>query len=324
MGRNERLRHSQALCDGGRAQAAGSTEGHQRQLSRVVPTFHGHHAQGPTDAGARDVEDALGRIARANAEAASQGFEGACNGIEVELQATVEKGAGVEMAQEHVRVRQGQPVAAAVGDRAGVGTRAGGADVQHAARVHFDEGSAAAPDRVKVHRGDLDRVSADVHGLGRSSPESRGALGVVEGDVGAGPAHVQRDERAQAGFEGRGGGAHDAAGGTRDQHAHGLLRGAGCGHGAAAGLQHVQGRRREALPEPAEVVPHQGRQRRVDDRGRGPLELAMFAHDVGGARDRQAQRSQRLHRGRSPRWRRRWRRCACAAGRARARCSRRR
>ena len=100
----------------------------------------------------------------------------------------------IEIAADEVGVGDGRPrAAAAVAGRARIGAGALRPDVEEAAAVDPGDRAAAGGDRRHVERGHVDLAARD-HAFGRL--QRRAAFD--EGDVGAGAAHVERDEPALA------------------------------------------------------------------------------------------------------------------------------
>ena len=113
-------------------------------------------------------------------------------GCDIELLFAAEEIIRVEIAADEVGVGDGRArAAAAVAGRAGIGAGALRADIEEAAAVDPGDRAAARRDRGHVERRHVDLAARD-HAFGRFQRHAA----FDEGDVGAGAAHVERDEAA--------------------------------------------------------------------------------------------------------------------------------
>ena len=120
------------------------------------------------------------------------------------------------------------------------------------------------------------------------------ARGVVERDVGAGAAHVERRDRGVARRRRRPCRSDDATRGSGEQDPHGLARSARCGEAAARTRENVESRPAERLAETVEVALDHRDEGRVAEGRREALGLAILGDEVRGRGRGHPPRAQRL------------------------------
>ena len=172
----------------------GATEQDQRETARVDAAAHGDE---PDRFGHRLVaygQDALRRSRNIATHAAGQRPQGGARPLRVERDAAGEI-AGVEQAEDKARIGHGRHgAAAAVAGWSRLGLGAFGSDLQGAGLVEPGDAAAARPDRVHIDHLDAQRKAADAALAGRH----RRAV-ADHADIGAGAAHIERDQVAEPG-----------------------------------------------------------------------------------------------------------------------------
>ena len=181
----------------------------------------------------------------------------------------------------------GSRAAAAVAGRAGIGARALRADIEEAAAVDPGDRAAAGRDRGHVERRHVDLAARD-HALGRFQRHAA----LDEGDVGAGAAHVERDEAGACVSAREIGARLRAGGGSGEQRVHGAAAGDGGGerHHAAVRLHQeallrIDAGSVEAGVEMVDVTHHHRLEIGVEQRRRHPRPFADARQHLARQRD---------------------------------------
>jgi len=290
MGRHDDGADGEVFGHSCRMQRARAAIGHQHIVARVAPAFGGDPLDGAHDAHLSEADHAVGDLLDHEAKPGGQRLQRPAGRLRVHRHAPAEKSVRPERAAHQMGVRHCRPVAAApVAGRPR--RRAGGvrADAQQAAVIDPGDGAAAGPDRHDVDHRRLHRQAVDAGHGGKLGP----AVG-DQRDIGAGAAHVERDQVAEACAGHAAHRADRARRGAGEQRGDGVqLHGLGR-HPPAIGL-HDREPPGEAPPgqrggEPADISRHDrlhiGRERG----GRGALIFPEFPRDVARAGDRQRRR----------------------------------
>ena len=265
-------------------QRSGATEGDHREVARVDAALDRYHAHGLGHLGVRDSRDARGRFLERQPELVAEPADRALRRLAVELHVARERRAGIEIAEQQVRVGDRRLLAAAaVAGRTGVGPGGMWAHAQGPAGVAPGDAAAAGAHRVDVDHRQRERAAADLAAAAHLDA-------AVERDrhVAGRASHVEPDDVARAGQLGHRRGADGAAGRAR-QHGPGAVAG---GRGRvcdAAAREHDLGHGEPLvagpLGEPLEVAAQQGGEGGVDDRGGAALVLAEHAGGLVGGGD---------------------------------------
>ncbi len=229
--------------------------------------------------------NALGRGEPADAERRGDPVHRRRGGRAVEPPPAAEKALGVEIAQHQIGVGDRRLGAAiAVAGRAGGSTGAQRADMQDAGLIDSGDRAAAGADAGDVEAVERDRVAGDLAPARQGRP-----AGDNQRDVGAGPAHVERDQIARIDQPRRMDAAGHTAGRPGEHRARRQPASFGDWRHAAMRLDD-QGRplipgRGEPLFEPPQIAGHGRPDIGVHDRGRDPLEFLDLRQYLRGERD---------------------------------------
>jgi len=205
--RDDGARHAQAFGQAAGEQAAGSSEGHQRKASGVHPSFHAHASQGANHGGGGDVHDPQRAPFRAEAGSSTHPAYRLAGQARIEPQVGGEGMFRIQPAQDQGRIGDGglrtpQPVACRTRHRPGaLGTYA-----QRPAGVHPRNAAAAGAHRLDEHVRQSHRDAS--HLTGRLH---QGLAAQHQAGVGAGAAHVEREQIGPAHFEAQSPGSFDSA-----------------------------------------------------------------------------------------------------------------
>ena len=138
-----------------------AAEGGHREVAHVQPALDGHLAQGVGLVPGRDLEDAGGGALEVEAEPLRQVAQPGAGRLDVERDLAAEQVRG-DPAEHQVGVGHRRLGAApAVAERARVGARRAGADLERALGRHPGDRAAAGADGDDVDHRDLARVAAD-------------------------------------------------------------------------------------------------------------------------------------------------------------------
>ena len=272
--------------------AAGAEE---RVVARVAPALGDVHARGGGHVLVDDVVDAPGDLDRVEPQRAGEPLDRLPRRREIHLDLAAGEVAGVEVAEEEIRVGHGRlRPAEAVGGGTGLGARAPRPDLEEPDLVHGGDAAAARADLDQLDRRDPDGQAAAFHEAllaRRLEAVGRQRLALVhERELGGGAAHVEREQlpAAVGAAEERAG--ERAGSGAGLEHLHGRPLGFG-DVGQAAAREHEEKRGRDA--EPIEPLRHQREVAlgerldvRVGDGRRGALVLADLGRDLVGGRHR--------------------------------------
>ncbi len=263
---------------------AGAAERDQRQRARVDPALHRDHAQRAHHLDLGHGHDPDGRLDQVEGQLAAQPGDRPLGQLAAQGHAAAEHRAVAQVAEGQVGVGHGRLVAALpVGRRSRCGARRARPDAQRAAGVGPGHRAAARAHGVDVDRRVLDRDARDDRRgrrLGLAAEHHR--------DVGAGAAHVEREEVGVAAGGGHEAGSDHAAGRAREDAGRRAARGGVDVEHAARGLHHQRRRQAgglEPAAEPAKVRAQRGREVGVGHRGREALVLAELARDLARERD---------------------------------------
>ena len=214
---------------------------HHGEAAGVQATLGGHGLHGMRHLRHRDAQDAVGRLGRIEPQRRRDALGHlALAAREVELEFAAQEVVGIEPAEHQIGVGHRRLLAAAaIGHRAGDGTRALRADPQRVAGLDAGDGAAAGADLVDVHHRNLDRqralVAADQRRAGRERPAFADHAG-----LGGGAAHVEGDGVAHAELRADRLRTDHAGRRAGFQHAHAADAGMLDGEQAAGGLHHVE------------------------------------------------------------------------------------
>ena len=281
-----------------RVHGPGPAERHHHELPRIVTARHGDELQRPAHLRAGQREDALRRGLDAHAQRVGDVFgHGPPRGVNVQLDMTAGKPIGPQSTEHGVGVGgRGSRAAAAVAGRPRLRAGAGRTYVERAAGVHAGDRAAAGADLDKIDHGGAKRIA----GAEASVQSPADLVVVVDGDVtvadqgglGAGAAHVERDDvgRPQPPSDLRGG---DHPRGRSRLDDRGRLAGhRGGGRHAAARLHDRERCADASCREPGADVADVGRDprqnRRMHRRRAEALVLAILAADGVAGDHRQA------------------------------------
>ena len=206
--------HAERVGDEAGVLAAGRAEALQGVGGDVVAAFDGDAPDRGGHVLDADADCTVGNLMgrEAAAHIARKIFECRLHGIAIGRQISggseyVREAYGIELAEQHVGVGEGQWAALAIAEWAWIGAGALGPDAQ-AAIVEADDGT--APGR---HGVDVEHRHAQAHA--RDFRLEGAFIGAGEvGDVGRCAAHVESDDPVEAGGAGRFGHGDDAAGGA--------------------------------------------------------------------------------------------------------------
>ena len=171
---------------------------------------------------------------------------------------------GLELAEEHVAVGHAQRATPSVARRAGV--RPG------RLRSHPVAGAVERANRAASRRHGVDHHHRGTHAHARHHGLESTLVGaVVVGDVGRGPAHVERDDAPVSSVRRGLRCSHDAAGGSRQDGVLALEQ-PGVGKAAVRLHEHETHVRAELVRHPVDVAAQQGREVRIRHRGVAPAD----------------------------------------------------
>ena len=156
------------------------------ELGRIMPPLHGNDPDGPFHGRLGHGDDALGQFHGRQPCPGRQGVEERPQPVGMQGHGPAQEAVRGQAAEIEIGVGDGEPVAAAVAGRAGIGPGALGPHPQGAAGIEHGQGAAARPHGVDVEHGRLHRDAGHrgFHGQGRGAVEQR--------DVGGGAAHGRR------------------------------------------------------------------------------------------------------------------------------------
>jgi hypothetical protein len=300
--RDEHRREPGVSRDRVRVQRARAAERDEQEFARIVATVHRDQAERVHHRRVRDLDDAVRRLDRVQAERHGAALlDRALRAVDVEAELAAEEVAGIEPAEHEVGVRHRRLGAApAVADRAGLGARAPRADAQQAAGVDPRDRAAAGADLDEVdhrrpHRIAREREAADAGGRVAAHEvvlRHRRLPAPDQPDLRGRAAHVEREQVAAADHAAEVRGGDHAGGRARLDHEHRPPPSGRRAEDAAARLHHEQLRLdtgvREPLLDPLEVALDDGPDDGVDHRRRCAQVLAELRRHLGGERDRHA------------------------------------
>ncbi len=195
-------RHAQRIRDQAGMLPARAAKHGQRVFGHIVAALHRDALDGFGHVAHRDLQKALGQLLRRHLAAGGGKHVGGHGGKAfdhgVAVQGLVCLGAkhvreefGLNLAQQHVAVRDGQRAAAAIARRARIGARGIGPDAQSRA-VKMQDGAATGRDGVNAHHG---RAHAHAGHLGF---EFAFELARIVRHIGGRAAHVKADHLRKA------------------------------------------------------------------------------------------------------------------------------
>ncbi len=261
--------HAERVGDQAGMLPAGAAEALQREAGGVVALLHRDLLDGIRHVGDRDVQEALGHLARGARLAGGffdlvgEGGEFFPHDIGIERLVAVGSEDRREMPRLNfphadIRVRHCQRAAAAIARGARIGAGAVGSDAEPRA-VEMQDRAAAGRHRVDRHHR---RAQPHAGHCGFKRPLERAG---VERHVGRRAAHVEADDAVEPGHRGGARRAHDAAGGTREDRVLALkARGV---RQAAVRLHEEQPHARELRRHVFDVASQDGREIRIHHRG---------------------------------------------------------
>jgi len=253
----------------------GAAEAEIVELARVIAAFDRHqtHGLGHQRIG-HGTHGACG-LSHADAQRFRQMFlHRALRGGDIQLEASLQEGARVDVTQDEVAVGHGRArAAAAVAGRAGIGPGAFRTDAHAAARVDPGDGPPARADGVDVDGGRAHRVGMQQSAMAQLRPPA-----AYQRHVEGGAAHVTEDRIAELGAVGQAKGRADATGGAGFQQQHRLRRHQ-LGRGKAAIRLHeqqlaVEARTAQPAAEIGDVARADRAEHGVQHRGAGALILS--------------------------------------------------
>ena len=173
--RNHHPRDAERFRQFAGVQSACAAKRNQGKLPRIVAAFDGDHAYGFLHGGVDDPDDSRGELFRR--KLGPMPFEpfadqAAC-ALEVQSEISAEKALRLQPAEKQVGIRHRGLGAAAVADRAGIGSGGFGTDPQRSGGVEAGDGAAARADGVNVEHGHANGQSGNL-GLaaGAASPST--------------------------------------------------------------------------------------------------------------------------------------------------------
>ena len=280
----ENAPHAELLGDRGGVHGAGSAERQQREGGEIDPALRRKDAHLVRHAHVDDALDAGGGRRHIHLQGiGDKRLEGGARCRDIELLRAAKEIVRVEVAAHEVSVGDRRPQAAAsIAGRAGIGARALRADIEEAAAVDPGDRTAAGGYRGHIERGHVNLPARD-HAL---SDFERGAA-FDEGDVGAGAAHVERDEAAPRVLAREMGARLRARGRAGKQRMHGAAARdrSRKRHDAAVRLHQeallrAQAGRVQALVEMTDVVHHDRLEIGVEQGGGEPRPFANARQDL--------------------------------------------
>ena len=289
--RDQHLRDVELARQRAGVQRAGAAEGEEREVARVVAARQAHHADRARHPVVADAHDRCGRCRCIEAERRADVLEQrGADRIHRHRMLDREQALRIEPAKRQVGIGDGGAcAAAAIADRPGHGTRALGADAQHARRV--DRRDRAAAGAYGVH---VDHRHVNGHRVFELEvARDRRPAAEHERNVARRAAHVVGDDVAELAGEGarlhrRRRRRDHARGRARHHRRHRVLGDDARRHGAAVALHHQQLTREAAAGELALQALDVAVQHRLDrgvDGGRGAtLVLAVPRRRCGGRR----------------------------------------
>ena len=285
------LRHARGM------QGTVPAERDHRAVFKVLSLLHRVHARRVGHGLVHHLRYAVGAIRRAGAEAGSDvTLDGAAGEIEVEPQASVRKGVGVEIAGHRVGIGHRRSIATApVAGGSWIGARAAGSDAQSRQLVDARDGAAAGSDLDHLGHRDPHRQAAALdEPLGPRDLEcTRGArLAVLdEAHLRGRSSHVERQRMGASTRSGDPGGEDRAAARPRLDQPDGEREGGRERRHAAAGGHEVERAVEATFPETAgeilQVSLHQRLDAGVGHRRGEPVELANLGRHLAGEADRE-------------------------------------
>ena len=246
-------RDGQLARERGGVEGTGAAEREEDEVARIVAALQRDQADGARHLVVGHADDGGGDLVGAEAQVGADLLvEDVAHAIELRRPRHAEQPAGIQAAEQEVRVRRGRLVAAAaIADRSRLGARALRPHLEDAGRVHARDGAAAGADRV-----DVDHRHAHRQPVAHLLVRAHGGHAVADhADVEAGPAHVAGDDVAIAGGERGVRGRLDAGGRSRHERVDGVAGGDVDRHRPAVALHDEQVARRtpRAAARPASV-----------------------------------------------------------------------
>lgn len=265
-------------------QAASAPEARIDEIARVAASGDQHLLDRLRHVFAADADHALGGGQRGQPDLGGQLLHRLFGGGHVKVDLAVQR--RVQPAQQQVGVGDGGlGAAAAIADRAELGTRAFRPDAQRAAGIHPADRAAARADAVDVQHRHDDRHFPFQLVVAGDQPLAM----LDDGHIEAGAADIGMQDALEAALLGQVAGIGDAAGGTGFQHVLGVLaRRLGRHHAAAAFQdQELAGEAvgRKAILQVVHVFHHHRHAGGADGGGDVQRTLGLTA-DIGSARAR--------------------------------------
>ena len=266
----------------------GAAEGENAEVARIEAALHGDDAERAEHHLVGDVDDALGRFFRREAERLADARHGLPRRLGVEAHVAAEQYRR-QVAEDEVGIAHGRfRAAAAIGDRPRSRPGAARSDAQRTGeRGYVGNRAAAGADAAHVERRHLGREHPH---LGRA--RDRRLAVDDDGDVGRGAAHVEGEELAKAEAARGHHRAGDAAGRTRQHRVDRPFGGRRGAHQPAVRTHDMEvcldAVLLQTVLDARQVAPHDRAHIVVHHRGDGAVIFAEFGEDVGGERHRDA------------------------------------
>ena len=260
-------------------------EGEEGEAPRVHAPAHGHDADPFRHDRVDDAVDAVCGQDALGAEGLGDPVHRPLGGGPVEPRPPAEEVAGIEVAEDEVRVGDGHRRAPLpVAGRTRIGARALRPDAEDPARVDARDRAAPGPDRHDVQARERDLLA------GHPAVAREVSLAPLDQrDVGARPAHVEGDEVPLAEEARRVAAARHPAGRSRQHGAGGQADGVDDRRDPAVRLDDEDGARvaraDQSLAEAREVPRERGAHVGVDDGRADPLVLLDLREHLGRQRD---------------------------------------
>src|SRR5579863_3887833 len=150
---NENATDAEGLRECAGVERAGTAEGDEREVARIVAAFDGDAAEGRLHTRVGHAEDAFGEVFESGEGPGGYGGESAAGAGFVEMHRSAKKVVGMEAAEDEVCVSDGGAIATTVACGSGHGARGLGADLESIGEVHPSQRAATRAGGVDVEHG---------------------------------------------------------------------------------------------------------------------------------------------------------------------------
>ena len=281
-GRHHHLAHSELAGDPRRVERPRPAHRDHRVAPRITALLHDVHARGARHVLAHEVVDPPGRVGDGQIELRGEPRHRRLGGRGIEGHPPAEEVAGIEVAEQQVRIRyRGLVAALSVAGRAGLGSGALRPDLEQPQLVHPGDGAASRPDFHHVDDRRMHREAAPAlepaHARRLEHRRDVRLAVLDEGRLGGRAPHVEGEEVGVADGPADEGARLRPARRPRFQEADGETHRGLRGGETAGGLDEVETPAESAFAkhplEAPDVRGHEGLHVGVRGGGRGPLVL---------------------------------------------------